>query len=900
MRGDFWRRLRLPWLKREDIEHEVDDELAFHLEMREKELVDAGVDPDEAHRRALRDFGDVDATRRRYLSRRGRTLRRSRVGGWLSEMGQDLRFGARGLKRRPGFTATAVVVLALGIGAPTTVFTLVDAIFFERPEHVLDPHRLVRVFRSYEPGVAGGTLQHADFVHYRENATTLAGLAGYGGEGVASYRVGSGPPGQLELLHISDNYFDVLGVPLALGRSFALDENRVPGRDAVAVVSHGFWTRVLGGDGEALGAELVLNGIPFTVVGVAPEGFTGISPVDAAPDVWAPLAMFGALNRVDPTDNAWWARHPRFQSRWVDAVGRVADGVTFDVAAANLVGLADALEHAHKGPQESVVVTRRFLYRPRQEESLTTLSSVLLGVVGIVLLIAAANVAVLLLSRATTRHREIGIRTAMGAGRGRIVRQLLAESVLLGALGGAVGVGVAFLFSGVAGSLLPLAFRADFQPDVQVLAVAAGLTLVTSMLVGLVPAIHSVGREAGSVIRDRSGGAEGGLGGHGARSALVVSQIALSLILVAGAFLFTRSFQAATAEELGFEPESVLVASVDLQSLGYDEARGIAFLREALTTLESLPSVRTVSVSNRVPFRGDWSTDIPAPDGSTPNAPEDRITIGLNAVAPNYFDVMGVEIVAGRPLGREDNSESEPATVINETLAELLWPGEDPLGRIVPELQRPSRVIGVARDATYYELGEDQWAQAYLSVEQVYQSSASFMVKTEVDAASMAQPVQEALRALDPGLAFGLVTTLEAVVDEQLARYEVSAVLVGLFGFIALLLSTAGLYGVVAFTVSRRTREIGVRMALGADRGSVARTVLGSGLRLAGVGIVVGLVGAFALRRFTASMLYNVEPSDPVPFVASCLALLAVTAAASWLPARRATRVDPVAAIRAE
>lgn len=897
MRGDFWRRLRPRWLQREDFEHEVDDELAFHLEMRQKELMEAGVDPDEALRRAVQDFGDVDATRRRYVARRGRSLRRIRLREWMAEFVQDLRFGLRGLKRRPAFTSAAVVVLGLGIGAPTTVFTLVDTIFFERPEHVEDPHRLVRVFRSYEPGVAGGTLQHADYLYYRENATTLSGFAGYGGEGVASYRLGDGAPGQFELLFTSDNYFDVLGVQPALGRAFTAEENSVPGRDAVAVVSHGFWTRAMGGDPGALGSEIVINSVPFTVVGVAPDGFTGISPVEATPDAWVPFAMYGRLNRVPAEDSAWWTRHPNWVSRWVDGVGRIADGVTFDVAEANLVALGTALDHAHKGPQETVAVTRQFLYRPSQEASLTTLSRVLLGVVGIVLLIAAANVAVLLLSRATTRYREMGIRTAIGAGRGRIVRQLLAESVLLGVLGGVLGVGVAFFSSGMAASFLPLAFQVDFQPDLQVLAAAAALTLVTSMLVGLVPALHSAGARPASFIGNRR---EGSSGGHGARGALVISQIALSLVLVAGAFLFARSFQAATAEDLGFEPDGVLAAQVDLQSLGYSEPEGVAFLTEAMDAVAALPSVRAVAVSNRVPFRGDWSTEIPAPEGATPNLPEDQILIGLNAVGGDYFDVMGVEIVAGRAIGAGDNRDSEPVAVVNEQLAELLWPGQDPIGRVLPEFRRPYRVVGVARDATYYELGEEQWAQAYLSVQQVYQPSVTFMAKTGVPPATLAQPVQEALRALDPGLAFGLVTTLDAVVDDQLARYEVSAVLVGLFGFIALLLATAGLYGVVAFAVSTRTREIGVRMALGADSRAVARTILGSGLRLTAIGIVLGLVGAIGLRGFTASLLYDIEPSDPVPVVASCIALLAVAAAASWLPARRAARVDPVEAIRAE
>lgn len=896
MRGDFWRRLRLPWLDREDVEAEVDDELAFHMEMRERELVEAGVDPEEASRRVRADFGDVEATRRAYVSRRGWSLRRGRVRLWLTGLLQDLRFGARSLRARPAFAATAVLVLALGIGAPTTVFTLVDTLFFERPQHVEEPHRLLRVFRSWAPGEGGGALQHADYVHYRENATTLAGLAAYGGGGVASFRVGSGEPGQLQLQHVSDNYFDVLGVPLARGRAFLDSENEVPGRDPVAVVSHGFWARVLGGDPDVVGRDLVLNGIAFTVIGVAPEGFRGISPVEAAPDAWVPLAMFGALSRIDEADTAWWEIHPNFRSRWLDVVGRMAEGVSFASAEANLQAVAGTLEDPHRDPQESILVSRQFLYRPAQEDTLAGLSRVLLAVVGLVLLIAAANVAVLLLSRATTRYRELGIRTAMGAGRGRIVRQLVTESVLLGVVGGALGIAMAFLLSDAAGSFLPLPVRTTFVPDATVLATAAALTLLTSVTVGLAPALHSVRLDPGDMMGDRSRAP----GSRSSQGALVVSQVALSLVLVTGAFLFARSFHAASSEDLGFDDESVLLTRVDLQRLGYDEARGRVFIRDALDRLATLPSVRAVSTTNRVPFRGDWSTEFPAPEGATPNAPDNTVLVGLNAVGPDYFDVMGIDIVAGRGIGPQDAPGTSPVIVVNQTLAELLWPDGDPVGRTFPELEEAYTVVGVARDATYYELGEEPWTQAYLSVLQRYEPVVNFLVEAEGDVIALVEPVQSVLRELDPELAFGVTTTLESVVDEELARYEVSAVLVSLFGAIALALAAAGLYGVVSFTVSRRTRDIGVRMALGADRRVVARQIVASGLRLAGAGIVLGVAGALVLGRFTEALLYDVQPSDPLPFAASCAALLAVTTLACLLPARRATRVDPVEAIRAE
>jgi putative ABC transport system permease protein len=894
MRGDFWRRLRPSWLAREDIEEELDDELEFHIEMRTQELVDEGVEPGEAHAQARRDFGDAAAMRRHYVRSRGRTLWRSRAKRWSAELVQDVRIGARALRRRPLFAATATLVLALGIGAPTTVFTLVDTIFFQRPAHVDEPHRLLRVFRSWGPGQGGGSLGHPDYLYYRDNASTLSGLAAYGGATVAAYRLGDSDPDQLSVLHVSADYFDVLGVEPALGRTFAGEENETPGTHPVAVLSSEFWSTALGADASVVGRTITLNGTPYAVVGVAPEGFAGVSPVERAPDAWVPLAMFASLRRMEG-DEAWWARHPAFVDRWLDVVGRVADGVTLEAATANLIALGQALSYEGKDPNEGVLVTPQFLYRPGQEVSLRSLSGVLLGVVLIVLLVAASNVAVLLLSRASTRHREIGIRTAVGAGRGRLLRQLLAESLLLGTLGGALGIACAYYASGLAGTLLPLPFDVAFVPDLRVLLLAVGLTLITSVLVGLAPALHAMRTDVSSVMHDAlpRGGPQR------ARSALVVVQVGLSLVLVAGAVLFARSFQSAQAEELGFRTSGVLIAEVDLGPLGYDAESGRAFLRDALDRLRGLPGVVAASAANRVPFRGESSTEIDAPPGAAAHAP-DRIVVGVNTVAPGYFDLMDVEIVAGRPLGEQDRAGSAPSVVINETLAGLLWPDGNAIGQLAPFGGGALTVVGIARDATYYDLGEDQWSQAYRSLEQASPGRINFLVETAGRPSLHAVPVQSALRAIEPNLAFANLTTIDALVEEQVARYEVSAVLVGLFSVIALVLAAAGLYGVIAFLVSQRSREIGVRMALGADRMSVAWDVVGAGLRLAGVGVAVGLVGVIALRGYTAALLYGVEASDPVPLVVACLTLLAVTALASAGPARQATRVDPIEAMRTQ
>ncbi len=896
MGGDLFRKLRVPWLGRREIEAEFEDELAHHLEMRERELIEGGMSPEEASASVRRTFGDVRRTRAGYVSRRARALRGQRLRAWLAGARLDLRVAVRSLRRRPTFSAAAVVVLAIGIGAPTTVFSLVDAIFFARPAHVVEPHRLVRVFRSWAPGEGGGTLQNADYVYYRDNATTFSGLAAYGGAEVGSYRWAGGDPGQLSTRPVSANYFHVLGVPPVLGRTFRPEENEVPGGSPVAVLSHGFWTRALGGAENVLDGTLEVNGIAFTVIGVAPEGFTGISPVESAPDAWIPIAMAGAVGRIDPEDTAWWERHPRFVSRWLDVVGRVSDGLTVQAATANLESLAAALDYPGKDPNDGVLVTPQFLYRPSQEASLGTLSRVLLAVVGIVLLVAAANVAVLLLSRATTRWEEIGIRSAIGAGRARIMRQLVVESVVLGAAGGVLGIALAYALSGAAGSLLPLPFHTEFTLSPAVLATAVALTLTTSVAVGIGPAIHGARADVSKLIRSGAPGAKG----VGARGALVVVQVALSLVLLSGAFLFTQSFWSASTEDIGFDRRAGLVARVELRGLGYDAERGRRFIADGIERLRATPGVEQVTTTRGVPFGGQWSTDLEVSEGGTATSGENTIEVGLNAVSPDYFRVMGIDVVAGRPIDERDVAGSTPAVVVNETLAELLWPGEEAVGRTAPARGMEMTVVGVARDAVYYELGENARAYAYFPVQQVYQSTVHFLVRSAPEASVTLETVQSALRELEPGLAFARVTTMESIVEDELARYEVSAVLVGLFGIVALVLMATGLYGVVAFGVARKSHEIGIRMALGADRGRVARGVLASGLRLVAVGGIIGLAGALALRGYTASLLYGVEPTNPVPLVIACLSLLVITSLASSLPARRAMNVDPVDAIRAE
>jgi len=886
----------LPPVRRDDVLGDL--EAAFRLRARTRGA-------DAARRMLVRELASLLVWRLRVPTA-GRSHVRGRAGhgakrwgGWrpsLADLMRDIRFGIRTLARQPGFTLTTVTILGLGIGAPTTVLTLVGRIFLERPAEVTEPHRLFRMFRSWAPGQGGGAMQYADYLYYRDNASTLAGLAAYGGDLVASFSSGTHESGQLRGTFVSDNYFDVLGVRPVHGRFFAPEDNAEAGVSPVVVLSEGFWLRALGGDPATLGGTVVVSGISFTLVGVAPAAFHGVSPVEGAPDAWFPIAMYGSMTRQ--TDRTWWERLPNVRSNWLTLVGRLAPGVTFAAADANLTTLSDALVFQGRGEQEGVMVVRDYLYRPSQATTLQRLSTLLLAVVGLVLAIAVANVAVLLLSRAASRTREMGIRTAIGADRGRLFLQLLGESLLLGCVGGAVGVALAYGFSDAAASLLPLPFTGPFRPDARVLLAAIALSLLASGLTGLAPAFHAARTEVARMVD----GARVAGGRSPLRSALVVGQVALSLVLVSGAALFARSFVAARTQELGFETQDRLIVQVDLRARGYSDDEGRAFIPRAVERLAGLPGVEAVTTSRMIPFQGDWSTDLDPVDGAVPNTDDGKIWVGLNAVSPGYFELMGIPVVRGRPLSDEDARDGGLSVVVNETLARTLFPGADAVGRTVTVGgDQALAVVGVARDAVYYELGEKPTTQLYASVLQVYQPLVHFVVRTRSDAAALAPAVEAALRELDPELAFPWVTTLASVFEDQTARFRVSAVLVGVFAIVALVLAAAGLYGVVAFLVAQRTQEIGVRMALGADRGRIAGEVLRRGLTLAGIGLAVGLAGVLGLRRLTSALLYGtVGADDPWPPVLGIAVLVLSAALASLVPARKATRVDPMEAMRIE
>ena len=808
----------------------------------------------------------------------------------------DVRFALRQLARRPGFTLTVVLVLGLGIGANSTLFTLVNALFLRTPPHVAEPDRLVRVNRTQGSEVTFGGLSYPDYLSYRNYNRTLAGLAAYDSDPeIVMARLGETTRVQVGVGLVSDNYFEVLGVRPVLGRFFLAEENRVAGGHAVAVVSHDVWTRHLASRRDALNSRIDLDGHPFTIVGVAPEGFAGVSPADPAPDVWVPIAMQPV---VAPSQANLLERVEGGFDAWLDGIGRLRPGVTLEVARRDFTAAANriALEYSSWSEGMGARVSAGATYHPAVRERLTRLLGLLAAVAGVVLLIACANVALLLLARASARRREFGVRLAIGAPRRRLVRQLLVEGVVLAALAGTVGLLFANWSAGLAGTMIPGSFAVAYRPDLTVAFFTFGLAAITVVLFALAPAWVSSRPEIVEELRGAAGRPER----TALRSGLVVAQVALSLILVSAAALFARSLANAQSTELGFDPVRRLVLSVDLRQRGYSESEGKAFIRTALERLAAVPGVEAVATGRMLPFRGQWTTTFQA-DGVTPPEGQSGFDSGINVVSHGYFQTMGIPMVAGRGFEPRDDEANLPVAVVNQELARRLWGERDPIGLTLGWPETPHyTVVGVARNATYYDLGETPAPQLYVTPLQFYQPDLRFVLRTTGEPASLAGTVHRELHALDPDLVVARVTTLEDQVANETSRFRVTATLVGVLGSLALVLASAGLYGLLSYLVTQRTRELGVRMALGARRSDVAAVVVRRGVRLTALGVVIGGLVALGGSQLVGSFLFRVPPRDPVTFILAAVLLLSVSLLASWLPARRAARIDPLEALRHE
>ncbi len=804
---------------------------------------------------------------------------------------RDLRYGIRTLLREPGFTILAIGALALGIGATTAMFSVVDAVLL-RPLPYKDPEKLVVTLIG---PTANGPVSPADFLDFRREARSFERL---GAAQAWSITMSGGQrPERLIGLQVSADLFEVLGVPAMLGRTFAEGDDR-PGRDQLIILSHALWQRRFGGDAAIIGRTLALEGRTYTVVGVMPPGFRFAPFWITRAELWTPLSLERRVN-----DRG---------GRSLRVFGRLKDGVTVAHAQAEMSAIAGRLAAAYPQTNTNIGITVRPLLDKVVSGIRPTLMA-LMGMVTFVLLIACANVANALLARASGRRREIALRTAMGASRGRVLRQLLTESVLLAVLGASAGVlisfwGVNWLLAVLPAGSLPR--QQEITIDLRVLGAALTATLFAGTVTGLVPAMQSIRTSLVEAFQDGAKGATEGVGRKRLRSALVTVEVALALILLAGAGLMGRTMLKLVAIDPGFRVDHLAVADVSLAGTPYaaPEAR-LAMFRRIRERLASMPGVASVSAINHLPLAGDlWNLGYSI-DGRPAPPPGQELSAVYRIVEPGYFATTGVPLLSGREFNAADTAESMRVALINKGMADRQWPGEDPVGRRI-HLPGPSReqspitivgVVGNARQSDWTSAPDDE---VYLALPQRVTEfglgQLTFLLRTTVEPDPIAAAIPREVSALDRSVPISNNTTMHAVVADELWRERLTAQLTEMFASVALGLAAIGVYALVAYSVTRRTREFGVRVALGATARGVLGLALAEALRPIILGAVLGVGAAIAAARLARSLLFEVTVVDPVAFGGAIVALLVVAFAAAWFPARRASRLDPVAALRRE
>ena len=851
---------------------------------------------------------------------------------------QDGRYALRVLGQNPGFAAVAVLSLALGIGANTAIFSLVDAVLLKWLP-VRSPQELVVIGRNPTKPSVG--FCNPDYEYFRDHNRVYSGVIAYSGGRPAGLGVSDeSAHGETQLVSnalVSGNYFDVLGVRPVLGRLFSPDDNRTPDAHPVAVLSYDFWQRRFARDTHVLGKRITLNGSPFTIVGVSRSRFTGTN-VGNAIDVYVPIMELGAVNRSAREWNTrhWW---------WLTVIGRLKPGVSLRQATAEADVLFRQIEHndpefkpAPSFDKDRDVRNRAAILPGSQGYSnlrnrISKPLVVLVIVVGLVLLIACANVANLLLARAASRQKEIAIRLAVGASRGRLISQLLTETVILSLLGGCAGLALAFWAVRILIGLMPLQampIDLDVSPDARLLGFSFAVSLLTGMICGLAPALKATRPDVGSILKNDSAASGAflsriGLARLDLRKSLVVGQVALSLLLLIGAGLFVRSLENLRDLDPGFVRENVLIVGTNPAQSGYKGQRLRRFYDELLANTRSLPGVRAASLGNITPLGGSrWNSNVGIEGYQW--KPTEKPYLDMNAVTAKYFETMGIPILLGRDFRDEDNPvvTSDPpdhfapgpsadekvgprrVAIINETMAKRFFGRDNPLGRrlsingTVFKMEDSYEIVGVVKDVRYFGLREPVESMIYTPVWRQGSSERSLCIRTASDPSGLIAAVRRQVRNLDSGVAVVNSMSMEQQFDNNLAQERIVATLCSFFGGLALLLSAVGLYGIMAHAVTRRTREIGIRMALGARRSNVLWLVLRDAILLVFAGAIIGVPLAFAATRFIESFLYGLTAHDPAIIVSAAAILSLVTVMASYLPARRATQVDPMTALRYE
>jgi predicted permease len=884
MLSEFKRRLRA-LLRRSEVERELDEELRFHIERQTEQNIRMGMNPEEARQATLKSFGGVEQAKER--SRDARGVR------WLEELWQDLCYGARILMKTPGFTLIAVLTLALGIGANTAIFSLVNAVLL-RPLAFPHPNLIMTIWEEApSDGVVKQRVAPGNYSDLKVQQTVFARISALSSSEMNL--TGEGGPEKLEGFVVLDGEaLDILGVRPALGRVF-LPGEYARGANKVLLISHEFWRRRFGGAADVIGKELILNDEKFTVIGVLPADFQFLNPNAS---FWAPAGF-------SPQMLAYRAGH------YLTVLARLKPNVTEAMAQAEIRTLMQrvAREHPAEAGKLSAIV------QPLHEHLTGDVRRPLLvlsAAVGLVLLIACANLANLLLARSASRRKELAVRVALGAGRWRIVRQLLAESVLLAGAGGVFGLLVAVWSFVALRQLIPpgLIGPATLGLNGQVLTFTLGLSVLAGILFGLVPAWQATQVDVDEALKQS--GARTGTGHPRMQNALVVVEVALALVLLIGAGLLIQTFYRLRQIDVGFRAENLLTVQTRLPRARYqDHAKRTNFFRQTLDRVRALPGVVSAAYTSVLPMAGRGGIYTVAIEGHPPQAGV-ALEAGHRQISSDYFTTLGILLREGRAFDERDTLQTEPVAIINETMARRFWPHESPLGRrfSIDEdyLGRPVTplltIIGIAGDVKHRGLENDVRPELYLPHTQAFYNSASIpsylIVRTANDPLRLASATRQTIHLTDPNLPAADVRTMEARLDELVVQRRLRMILLTAYAGLALLLAAVGIYGVLSHFVAHHTAEIGVRLALGAQAGDVLRFVLQRGMRLALVGIGIGLLASYALTRLMKALLFGVNATDPLTFGLIASLLLVVALAACFIPARRATKVDPLVALRSE
>jgi predicted permease len=898
--------------RRESVLQEIEEELRIHIEMATEENLRRGLPPEEARAAALKSFGNPVRSTELGYDVRG--------GGWLEDSWQDLRFGVRMLRKNPTFTLIAVLTLALGIGANTAIFSLLDVVLLKMLP-VKNPEQLVFLERGGGPPSPkrSSNLSYAYFEQLRMQHEALIQVCTFAGS-LRSSVVVDGQAEVAAVQQVSGSFFAVLGVNALLGRNLTEDDDKVPGGHAVAVISHHYWQRRFARDPAIVGKSIALNGHSFTIIGVMPPDFFGVT-VGEAPDLWAPAMMYGQISPGRSIEQY-------FNSPLQFVLARLKPEVTEQQAGVALTGIWQqsllAVSGSQLSPEEEQSLRQQSIVLTPASQGLSSLRAqfseplrILMVIVGLILLIACANITNLLLARATARRKEIAIRLALGASRLRLIRQLLTESLLLALTGGVLGLllawwGGSFLLALVGSGRNPIFLKLTLDP--RMLGFTAAVSLLAGILFGLAPAWRATQVDLTPTLKDSArragGGARLGLG-----KTLVVAQVALSLLLLIGAGLFVRSLEKLKRLDAGLTQENVLLVSADPRMIGYQGRQIAELYQRLLERINAIPGVRSASLSRQgLLSAGGTSGSVyvqgrtPAPDENT--LPKSGNGAALNIpfrcdVGPDYFATVGMTMLRGRDLTVADNESAPKVAVVNETFARYFFGNEDPLGRrfgFSSESSDQIEIIGVVKDAKYNSLREQSLRTFYIPYLQDSGTwrETTFQIRTAAEPTHLIAAVRQAVREVDANLPLFNVKTLATQVDESLVQERLIGTLSSFFGLLSLLLTCIGLYGIMAYAVSRRTHEIGIRMALGAPRSAVLRMMLGQGMKLVLLGVGLGLAGSLAATRIIASQLFGVSATDPATFAVIALLLIAVALLACFVPAWRSTKVDPLIALRHE